>query len=110
MSEEELTKLESALKSKDENTITEITISHTNAERVKLRQDYKAKFNRELLDDLEKYTKSDLSTALISIYKDPVEYDTDLLYKAMKGIGTNDEILIEVISFRTKERLNHKRY
>jgi annexin A7/11 len=106
MSEEELTKLESALKSKDENTITEITISHSNAERVKLRQDYKAKFNRELLDDLEKYTKSDLSSTLTSIYKDPVEYDTDLLYKAMKGIGTNDEILIEVISFRTKERLN----
>lgn len=106
MSDEELTKFESALKSKDENTITEITMNHSNAERVKLRSDYKAKFNRELLDDLKKYTSSDLSTLLISIYRDPVEYDAELLYRAMKGIGTDDDIVIEVISFRSFERLS----
>ena len=106
MSDEELTKFESALKSKDENTITEITMNHSNAERVKLRSDYKAKFNRELLDDLKKYTSSDLSTLLISIYRDPVEYDAELLYRAMKGIGTDDDIVIEIISFRSFERLS----
>ena len=106
MSDEELTKFESALKSQDENTITEITMNHSNAERVKLRSDYKAKFNRELLDDLKKYTSSDLSTLLISIYRDPVEYDAELLYRAMKGIGTEDDIVIEVISFRSFERLS----
>ena len=106
MSDEELTKLETALKAKDENTITEITMTHSNAERVKLREDYKAKFNRELLDDFDKYTKSELKDTLVSIYKDPVEYDTDLLYKAMKGIGTDDDVLIEVIPFRSFERLN----
>ena len=106
MSDEELTKFESALKSKDENTITEITMNHSNAERVKLRSDYKAKFNRELLDDLKKYTSSDLSTLLISIYRDPVEYDAELLYRAMKGIGTDDDIVIEVISFRSFEMLS----
>lgn len=106
MSDEELTKLESALKSKDENTITDITISHTSAERYQIREAYKTKFNRDLIDDFEKYTKSDLRTTLQSIYKEPSEYDADLLYKAMKGIGTNDEILIEVISFRDFEKLN----
>ena len=40
------------------------------------------------------------------MYKDPVEYDTDLLYKAMKGLGTDDDTLMEVISFRSLERLN----
>ena len=105
MSEEELTKLESALKSKDENTITNITISHTTKELLSLRKSYKSKFNRDLIDDIEKYTKSDLRTILTALYKDPIEYDTDLLYKAMKGIGTNDDILIEIISFRIFPRL-----
>jgi len=105
MSEEELTKLKTALKSKDETTITELTISHTSKELLSIRQAYNSKFNMNLLDDIEKYTKSDLCKVLTSIYKDPVEYDTDLLYKAMKGIGTNDEILIEVISFRNFSRL-----
>ena len=106
MSDGELTKLESALKSKDENTITDMTIAQTSEQRYKIRADYKSKFNRDLIEDLEKYIKSDLKDTLVSIYKDPIEYDTDLLYKAMKGIGTNDEILIEVISFRDFERLS----
>ena len=105
MSEEELTKLESALKSKDENTITDLTISHTTKELLSLRQSYISKFGRDLIDDIENYTKGDLCTILSSLYKDQVEYDTDLLYKAMKGIGTNDDILIEVISFRNFSRL-----
>ena len=105
MSEEELTKLESALKSKDENTITDLTISHTTKELLSLRQSYISKFGRDLIDDIENYTKGDLCTILSSLYKDPVEFDTDLLYKAMKGIGTNDDILIEVISFRNFSRL-----
>jgi len=105
MSEEELTKLESAIKSKDENTITDLTISHTTKELLSLRQSYISKFGRDLIDDIENYTKGDLCTILSSLYKDPVEFDTDLLYKAMKGIGTNDDILIEVISFRNFSRL-----
>ena len=105
MSEEELTKLESAIKSKDENTITDLTISHKTKELLSLRQSYISKFGRDLIDDIENYTKGDLCTILSSLYKDPVEYDTDLLYKAMKGIGTNDDILIEVISFRNFSRL-----
>ena len=105
MSEEELTKLESALKSKDENTITDLTISHTTKELLSLRQSYISKFGRDLIDDIENYTKGDLCTILSSLYKDPVEFDTDLLYKAMKGIGTNNDILIEVISFRSFSRL-----
>ena len=106
MSDEELTKFQTALKSKDENTITEMTINLSTKERLQLRENYKSKFNKDLIEDIEKYTKSDLCTLLTSIYKDPVEYDADLLYKAMKGIGTNDDILIEVISFRSFSRLN----
>lgn len=106
MSDEDLTKLQTALQSKDENTITEMTINLTTKERLQLRENYKSKFNKDLIEDIEKYTKSDLCTLLTSIYKDPVEYDADLLYKAMKGIGTNDDILIEVISFRSFSRLS----
>jgi len=106
MSDEDLTKFQTALQSKDENTITEMTINLTTKERLQLRENYKSKFNKDLIEDIEKYTKSDLCTLLTSIYKDPVEYDADLLYKAMKGIGTNDDILIEVISFRSFSRLN----
>lgn len=47
-------KLEAAVTAKDENALIDITINHTNAERVKMRDDYKAKFGRDLLEDFEK--------------------------------------------------------
>ena len=51
-------KLEAAITAKDENALIDITINHTNAERVKMRDDYKAKFGRDLLEDFEKNFKS----------------------------------------------------
>ena len=67
MSDEELTKLEDALKKKDENIVTEITLSHTSEERYQIREAYTSKFGHDLIEDLKEYTKSDLSETLQSI-------------------------------------------
>ena len=64
MSDEELTKLESALKSKDENTITEITISHTSEERYKIREAYKIQIN-----NFFKSPPISFSTTLIKVFE-----------------------------------------
>ena len=95
-----------ALKSKDESTMVQITLKYSNAERLKLRENYKIKFNKDLLDDIEKYMKSDLKTALLALYQDPVEYDSFLLYKAMKGLGSDKDVISEVLCFRSFDRLN----
>ena len=103
---DELDKLEAAVKGKDENYFIELTSNKTNAERVKLRDDYKAKFGRDLLEDFEKNFKSEFLETLIGIFKSPEEYDADLLYKAMKGIGSDKDIITEVLCFRNPERIN----
>ena len=95
-----------ALKSKDESTMVQITLKYSNAERLKLRENYKIKFTKDLLDDIEKYMKSDLKTALLALYQDPVEYDSFLLYKAMKGLGSDKDVISEVLCFRSYDRLN----
>ena len=90
----------------DESTLVNITVSHSNEERVKLRADYQAKFGRDLLKDFESKLKSDFKECMLGLYKPPAEYDADLLYFAMKGIGSDKEVITEVLSFRTPERLN----
>ena len=102
---DEVTELETALKNKNTSEITSITLKHKNAERVKLREKYTSKLGHDLLEDIEKYMSKDYKAALLALYKDPVEYDTDLLYKAMKGIGSDKEVIAEIISFRTFERI-----
>ena len=103
---DELDKLEAAVTGKDENYFIELTSNKTNAERVKLRDDYKAKFGRDLLEDFEKNFKSEFLETLIGIFKSPEEYDADLLYKAMKGIGSDKDIITEVLCFRNPDRIN----
>lgn len=51
---DELDKLEAAVTGKDENFFIELSLNKTNSERVKLRDDYKAKFGRDLLEDFGK--------------------------------------------------------
>jgi annexin A7/11 len=103
---DELDKLETAVKGKDENYFIDLTLNKTNSERIKLRDNYKAKFGRDLLEDFEKNFKSDFLETLIGVFKSPAEYDADLLYKAMKGIGSDKDIITEVLCFRNPERIN----
>jgi annexin A7/11 len=103
---DELEQFEKAVTANDESTLANITVSHSNEERVKLRADYQAKFGRDLLKDFESKLKSDFKECMLGLYKPPAEYDADLLYFAMKGIGSDKEVITEVLSFRTPERLN----
>ena len=103
---DELDKLEAAVTGKDENYFIDLTLNKTNSERIKLRDDYKAKFGRDLLEDFEKNFKSDFLETLIGVFKSPAEYDADLLYKAMKGVGSDKDIITEVLCFRNPERIN----
>lgn len=98
-------KLEAAVKGKDENAMIEIVLNNTNSERIKLRDDYKAKFNRDLLEDFKKSFSSDFLLTIEGVFKSPAEYDADLLNKAMKGIGSDKNIITEVLCFRNQKRI-----
>lgn len=103
---DEVDQLEKSLKGKEESEITNITLSHSNEERLILREDYKNKFGHDLLEDIEKYMSSDFKTALLALYKEPAEYDADLLYNAMKGIGSDKDVITEILCFRDFDRIN----
>ena len=101
-----LDKLEAEVTGKDENALIDIAINNTNAQRVKLRDDYKAKFGRDLLDDFKNNFKSEFLDTVTGVFKTPAEYDADLLYTAMKGIGSDKDVITEVLCFRDQKRIN----
>ena len=101
-----LDQLEAAVTGKDENALIDIAINNTNAQRVKLRDDYKAKFGRDLLDDFKNNFKSEFLDTVTGVFKTPAEYDADLLYTAMKGIGSDKDVITEVLCFRDQKRIN----
>ena len=103
---DELEQLEKIINDKDEDALITFTLNHSKDQRVKIRADYQTKFNKDLLEDFKSNFKSDFLNILTALYKDSVEYDADLLYLAMKGIGSNKEVITEVLCFRTPDKMN----
>ena len=84
----------------DEKAIIAICTGRTNAQRLEIVKAYKASYGRDLLSDLKSELHGKFEDAMIALFTDPIEYDADELRKAMKGIGTNEDTLIEIIASR----------
>ena len=84
----------------DKKTIIDITVNRNFAQRLQIRDAYKASYGRDLMKDFKSELHNHLEDAVLALYTDPVEYDADELRAAMKGLGTNEDTLIEIIASR----------
>ena len=94
------------LKSKDKEAIIKITVQYPLTIRLKIRDKYKSSYGQDLLEDFESKLSSDFKDLIIGLYKSIYEYDADQCRKAIKGIGTDDDTLIEIIATRPNWMLN----
>ena len=84
----------------DKKTIIDITVNRTFAQRQQIREAYKASYGKDLMKDLKSELHSHLEDGILALFTDPIEYDADELRGAMKGMGTNEDTLIEIIASR----------
>jgi annexin A7/11 len=84
----------------DKKAITDICSHRTNTQRLEIVKAYKASYGRDLIADLKSELHGKYEDAIIAFFTDPIEYDADELRKAMKGMGTNEDTLIEIIASR----------
>ena len=90
----------------DENSIIQIISNRTNKERLAMIESFKKQFNRDLIKDLKSELHGHFEDAVIALFEDPVTYDCMTLKDAMKGAGTNEDTLIEILSTRTNKDIN----
>lgn len=100
-----LDQLESLIKDENEEFLITLVQEHTNEELVKLREDYKAKFGRDLLEDFSNNYSNEFLITLKGVFQTPIEYDAELLHKAMDKFISDKDIITEVICFRSQRRL-----
>ena len=84
----------------DEDKIIKIVANRTQKQRLQIKESYENKFKKDLLKDLKSELRGKLEDAIINLFKDPIEYDVDQLKKSMKGAGTDEDSLIEIICSR----------
>ena len=84
----------------DKKKVIEVTVNRTFAQRMQIKEAYKSAYGRDLMKDLKSELHGHLEDGVVALFTDPIEYDADELRAAMKGIGTNEDTLIEIIASR----------
>ena len=89
----------------DEAALIKIVANRTNAQRQEIKAQYKALFGRDLISDLKSELNGKFEDAMVALFTEPIEYDADQLREGMKGLGTNEDTLIEIIASRPPAHL-----
>ena len=88
-----------------EEDIIRVIASTNNQERALIRRLYNQKYNEDLVKRLQSELSGNLQEACIGSFMTPTEYDAYCLNCAIKGLGTNEGVLNEIIGSRTPQEL-----
>jgi len=89
----------------DEKAIIEILGNRSNEQRQAIKLQYKTAYGRDLIKDLKSELRGDFETVILGIMATPAAFDATCLKKAMKGAGTDEEVLVEILCTRTNEEI-----
>jgi hypothetical protein len=89
----------------DEDAIVRVIANTTNQERAIIRRLYTQKYNEDLINRLDSELSGDFKDSAMGSFMTPTEYDAYCLNGAMKGLGTKEGVLSEIIGSRTPREL-----
>lgn len=89
----------------DEQAIIDILGYRSNAQRLEIVKTYKTMFGKDLIKDLEGELSGGLKVLCRGLCMSPEHFDAMCLNKAIKGLGTDEQVLVEVICTRTNEQI-----
>uniref|UniRef100_A0A8D0GFJ3 Annexin n=1 Tax=Sphenodon punctatus TaxID=8508 RepID=A0A8D0GFJ3_SPHPU len=89
----------------DEDAIIGVVTQRSNAQRQELIKQYKSHFGRDLMADLKSEVSGALAKIILGLMMTPAQYDAKQLKKAMEGVGTDENILTEILATRTNREI-----
>ncbi|KAM8730558.1 annexin A4-like isoform 1-T2 [Acanthopagrus schlegelii] len=85
----------------DENAIIELLGSRTNKQRVPMVAAYKTTYGKDLRKDLKSELTGNFEELVLAMMMTPAQFDAAQLREAIKGAGTDEACLIEILSSRS---------
>ncbi|TRY60692.1 hypothetical protein DNTS_017086 [Danionella cerebrum] len=83
----------------------EVLAKRSNAQRQQIKAAYQQSTGKALADDLKKALKGDFEDVVLALLMIPPEYDAFEMKRAMKGLGTNEHVLNEILGTRTNKEI-----
>ncbi|XP_066488003.1 annexin A3 [Tiliqua scincoides] len=89
----------------DEKTLIDILTGRSNAQRQLIAKEYRAASGKDLKDDLKGDLSGDLERIMVALVTPPAVFDAKQLKKSMKGAGTDEKALTEILASRTSRQM-----
>jgi annexin A7/11 len=89
----------------DEKAIIEVVTKRSNKQRQDIKRQYKTLYGRDLNEDFKSELTGNLENAIVAFMREAADYDAWTLNRAMKGAGTDEASLIEVVCSRTNAQI-----
>ncbi|XP_041671259.1 annexin A4-like [Cheilinus undulatus] len=90
----------------DENAIIELLGNRSNKQRVPMVAAYKTTYGKDLVHDLKSELTGNFEKLVLAMIKTPTHFDASELREAIKGAGTDEACLIEILSSRSNAEIN----
>uniref|UniRef100_A0A8C5NBU7 Annexin n=1 Tax=Gouania willdenowi TaxID=441366 RepID=A0A8C5NBU7_GOUWI len=89
----------------DEQAIINLLGSRSSKQRVPMLRAYKTSYGKDLIKDLHSELSGDFRKLVMAMMKSPTEFDASEINSAIKGAGTDEACLIEILSSRSNAEI-----
>ncbi|XP_051238058.1 annexin A2 [Dicentrarchus labrax] len=100
-------RIETAIKTKgvDEQTIIDVLTKRTYAQRREIAFAYERRAKKDMITALKGALSGSLEAVILGLMKSTSQYDASEIRGSIKGLGTDEETLIEILCSRSNEEL-----
>ncbi|XP_052761234.1 annexin A4-like isoform X2 [Mya arenaria] len=89
----------------DEKAIIDVLAYRTNSQRQQIKQMFKTCFGKDLIQDLKSELGGHFEDVIIALMMTETEFDAYELKRAMRGIGTDEDAMIEILCSRNNRQI-----
>uniref|UniRef100_A0A668UXV1 Annexin n=1 Tax=Oreochromis aureus TaxID=47969 RepID=A0A668UXV1_OREAU len=100
-------RIETAIKTKgvDEQTIIDVLTKRTYAQRREIAFAYERRAKKDMISALKGALSGSLGTVILGLMKSTAQFDASEIRDSIKGLGTDEETLIEILCSRSNDEL-----
>uniref|UniRef100_A0A8C3CNK1 Annexin n=1 Tax=Cairina moschata TaxID=8855 RepID=A0A8C3CNK1_CAIMO len=89
----------------DEQAIIDVVANRSNDQRQKIKAAFKTMYGKDLIKDLKSELSGNVEELILALFMPSTYYDAWSLRHAMKGVGTQERVLIEILCTRTNQEI-----
>lgn len=90
----------------DEKAIIDVLTARSNKQRQEIALSFKTAYGKDLVKELKSELSGNFESVVVALLETPTQYDVSQIQAAIKGAGTDEECLIEILASRSNKEIH----